>query len=217
MSKEASFDLLSGSSYSNTPLYASLLGLRQTFATHLGVPSNIPIISHNNTKVILRRESDVSYPYAYIVLNDFRVLRDQAPNKSIARRGNLIHTSEVTNSTIVKGYFFACEVNFELHWVHNQITDVIKYIEKLQILGAIDGFSFGVKVPNANEFIASVELPDGATSFPRAELDEPVDPSGIDVNTSMVLKTKIGLTRDVPKVNNEGIVTQTVSAHIPVL
>lgn len=210
MSNELNFNLLSGTQYANTPLYASFLGLRQTFAKHLGISSNIPIITHNNQKAILRKERNSSYPYAYILLSGLKVVRDQEPNKSIARRGSHISTQSATNATVAKGYLFKAEINFELHWLHNQITDVIMFIEKMSILGAIDAFTFNVTVPNVPEWVATVELPDGEIAIPRAELDDPAEPGAMDIAIQMVLKTRIGIVKDVPKVNNQGLVTQTV-------
>lgn len=206
---ENDFQLLSGTPYSNTPLYASLLGLRKTLSSHLNITENIPLITHNNQKSIFRRESVQKYPYSYILLNDFRIIRDQAPNKTIARRGSHISLSEITNSSVKKGYLFRSEINFEFHWIHNSITDVINFVEKITILGAIDGFTFNVKIPDIEEWVATVELPDNAITFPRNELEDPAEPSAMDVTVSMLLKTRAGIVRDVPKVNNRGEVTQS--------
>lgn len=212
---ELNFQLLSGTPYANTPLYASFLGLRKTLAKHLGVAENIPFITHNNQKSVLRREHGSKYPYSYILLNDFRIVRDRAPNKTVARRGSHISLDEVSNATVQKGYLFFSEINFEFHWIHNQITDVINFVEKLTILGSIDSFTFNVKIPSIDEFLATVELPDQAITLPRSELDDPSEPGGMDIPVSMVLKTRAGIVKDVPKVNNRGEVTQTLGVGDP--
>lgn len=209
-SKTETFDLLSGIKNKNTPLLLTLYGFRQSLGNHIGI-KNIPLVSHDNHKAVLRREHGSSYPYAYFKLNSFEIVRDDQVVKNIRRHASAISLDDLTNSTLTKGFLFPTKLSIEFHWVHSNILDVIQYIEKSAILGAVDGFSFQVNIPGIkSDWTASVDMDSGPITIPQAALEDSNEPGGMDIVSNFTIRTKTGIVKEVPKINNEGIVQRSV-------
>ncbi len=215
-SKTEGFDILGGVENKSTPLFATLYGFRKSLMSALGI-SALPMITHNDTKAVLKREHGPSYPYAYFRLADVRVKRDEQNLKLIRRHASSIQLSDFTNATITKGFLFPAELNVEVHWIHNNIVDTVNFVEKIGILSGVDGFSFTVHVPGISKdgWTASVSMDDSPIAIPPAELEDASNPSAYDISFNLTIRTKSGIMKEVPKINNEGTVTRRVGVEDP--
>ena len=207
------FDLLGNNKNIQTPLFMSLVGFRKTLSNHLGI-SELPLIMSSNTKVIMRRENEYSYPYGYFKLLSVEIQRDAQAVKTIRRTSSSITLDELTNAMISKGYLFPTKLETEVHFIHNDLRECLGFVEKLAILGAVDGFSFTVKMPGSTQWVVGVQMAEGPISFPDTSNEDPENPGAYDIQTSFTLNTKSGVIKSVPKINNEGKVTQFVGRNI---
>ena len=203
--KDHNFDLLSAVENNQTPLFMSLIGFRKTLSQHLGITS-MPMIMHSNVKAILRREQGPEFPYGYFKLTSFEIDKDKQAVKTLRRHGSTITLDQITNAMVSKGYLFPTKLTVEVHFVHNDVREVLKFVEKLTILGAVDAFSFTVNMPGATDWTVGVEMDSGPVSIPDVEFESD-DPNSFDITINFTLNTKAGVIKAVPKVNNEGNVT----------
>lgn len=205
------FDLLGSIKNSQTPLFLSLVGFRQSISRHLGIRT-LPMIMHDNAKAVMRREQ-ADYPYGFFRINSIEVKKDQQVVKTIKRHGSAITLDDITNATISKGYLFPATIAIELHFIHNNPQEVLLTVEKAAILGAVDAFSFEASMPGVGSWQVGVILDEGPIQIPAAEIENESEPSAHDITLSFQMNTRLGVTKAVPKINNEGKVTQRLVAN----
>jgi hypothetical protein len=165
---------------------------------------------HDDTKSVIRREQSAEFPYGFFRLNSFEIMRDAQVNKILKRHGTTLTVDEVTNATISKGYLFPCNLSVELHFIHNEPYEVLNLIEKCAILGAVDGFSFTVDMPGTSDWVVGVMMDEGPIEVPQVELENESDAAAFDIVMNFTLKTRVGVVKNVPKINNEGHVTRNI-------
>lgn len=206
--KGQGFDLLGAVKNAQTPFFMSLVGFRKSISKQFGVRV-LPLVMHDNAKAIVRREQDAEYPYGYFKINSLIVPRDKQPNKTLRRHGSTMSLEGATNSSITKGYLFPCSINLEMHFIHNDPVEVLRFIEKAAILGATGSLSFRVDMPGSTEFRVGVSIEDGPIELPSSELESETDAAAFDIMVSFRIDTRIGVFKDVPKINNQGHVTKS--------
>ena len=204
------YDLLSGKNTKESPLYASLYGARLSLQKSLGLKT-LSIIQHDNDKRILEQFGS-RYPYAFMRMTSLSIVKDMQNNRLIKRTGSMIQAEVIDTITIHKGYLFDAKINMELVFVTDQMVDALTYIEKLAILSATDSFTFTIRLPNSSEWQASIVFESEDFAIPQAVLEDEENPKALELNYSFYLKTKIGLIKQVSKINNEGRVDSTVIA-----
>lgn len=207
--KGQGFDLLSAVKNAQTPLFLTLIGFRKTISRHLGLRT-LPFILHDNPKAVVRREQNREYPYGFFRLNGFEILRDGQANKTLRRHGSTLTLDDITDAAISKGYLFPCMLGVELHFIHNDPQEVLHLIEKTSILGAVDGFSYKVTMPGSSDWVVGVQMNEGPIDIPQVELESETDAAAFDITLNFNLRTRVGVVKDVPKINNEGAVTQNI-------
>lgn len=210
--KGQGYDLLSSVKNAQTPLFLSLLGFRKSISRHLGLKT-LPFIMHDNPKAVVRRDQDAEFPYGYFRMRSFEIKRDGQANKTLRRHASTITLEEVTNAAIRKGYLFPCEIMLELHFMHNDPQEVLLLIEKCSILGAVDGFSFKVDMPGTTDWTVGVLLDEGPVDIPEVELENESDAAAFDIQLQFRMTTRVGIVKDVPKINNEGRVTRGIGVE----
>lgn len=214
--KAKGFDLLSAVKNTQTPLFLSLLGFRKSLSRHLGLKA-MPLIMHDNLKAALDKEDFPGYPYGYFRISSLEVKRDGQANKTLRRHGSTLTLEAITNAVVQKGYLFPCEIMVELHFIHNDSPEVLLFIEKCAILGAVDGFSFQVDMPGSTSWTVGVTMEEGPISIPDVELESESDAAAFDISVQFRINTRAGIVKNVPKINNEGKITKSfdIDSHQP--
>lgn len=208
--KTSSFDLLSGVRSNESPLYASLYGTKRALSVGLGLKT-VPIVQHDYDKRILSNEGGSRYPYAFIRLTSLRIEKENQNLKQIKRSGAAIQAqSNVDTLQIFKGYLFPSVISCELVFYTDAVLDALNYIQKLAILSATDSLSFEVKVPNISPWQVSVFFESDDFSIPTSILEDEENPKALELTYPFTIKTKLGIIKEVSKVNNEGRIEQSI-------
>lgn len=208
--KTSRYDLLSGVSANESPLYASLYGTRKALASGLGLRT-LPIIQHDNDKRILSDEAGSRYPYAFIRISSLRVDKEGQNLKQIKRSGSAIQAQDnVDTLQIFKGYLFPASISCELVFYTDAVLDALNYIQKLAILSATDSLSFEVKLPNCSSWQVGLFFESDDFSIPTSVLEDEENPKALELVYPFSIKTKIGIIKEVSKVNNQGRVEQSI-------
>lgn len=207
--KGRNFDLLSAVQNRQTSLYVTLLGFRASLSQKLGL-KELPLITHDDMKAELRRRDNPSYPYGFFSIESLEIKKDQTLNKSTRRHSSAIAFDTATNAIVNKGYLFPVDIQASVHFVHNDPRDVLLFLEKALILGAVDAFSFKASVPGIPDWTVGVAMADGPVSLPRSEFENEADAGAFDIEMQFTISTKLGIIKDVAKINNEGRVDMSV-------
>lgn len=210
--KSNTFDLIAGTESNSVPLLATLHGAKKSFCSNLGLES-CRVITHDNQKSILETEAKQRYPFAYLKLNSIGIKRDSLPNKNIRRHGSSIQATIGRQITIDKGYLFPSMLSTELTFITDDIMDAVKYIEKLAILSAFDGFSFELKMPEVTGFMVGIFQEGDSINIPQAVRESEENPAAFEIVVPFTIETKLGIVKQVAKVNNDAELTSTFTAR----
>lgn len=211
MDKTPEFSLLAKVRNKSSLVYHTLEGFRLAVMRALGI-TDMPLVMDDDIYNNLRKNKDYdSYPFGYFRVSSFRIIKERQAVKTLARHGMGVTFDELTNGTVSKSYLFNLELQVELHLISNDFDDVITAIEKVGIIASIDKFSFQLTVDPHPEFVVSVELQSDDVSFPTASKEEPAFPNAFDIPLQFKITTRCGVSKAVPKINNEGKATTNIS------
>ncbi len=196
----------------NSATYISLIAFREAAQRLLGI-DKLPMVQSQDVKRQLRaleaastNKQMMTYPFAYFNITRIAIDRDQMAIKTIARSG-LGHTlDEVENAVIKKALMFPAIIGVELHYLTNDLIRAIDFSTRANLMAAASKLNSRVSLDGAEWFV-EVRFPDTAVDFPRPDKDLEEDPEAFDLVINCEIHTKIGVMRNVPKVNNRGAVT----------
>lgn len=208
--KTNGYDLLGGTQTKNTPLIATLYGVRKSLAANLGL-STVRLVTHDNQKRILSTEAKSKYPYGYMRIRSLRIIKDRTNVQAIRRHGAVSSVKLGQEITIDKGYLFPASLAMELTFVSDDIFDVLHLTEKLAIISAYNGFTFGLTLPELeNEFFVAVKFESDDFSIPDSVLQDEQNPASMELTFPFTVETHLGIVKQVAKINNQGQVDHSI-------
>lgn len=209
MEHTKNFDLLDKQKDPDSALLVTLLGVRETLKHHLNLKGLAMVMRDDNHAALRKQPETENFPYGWFFVNNFNVLTDRQPNKTVGRHALGLSYEQFVNSAVDKAFMFPTELMIEFHYVTNDPIAVFRIMEKTTILSAIDKFSFESRV-DTFEWMTSMNLQDNSTPIPRAVLEDPQMPAAFDITFNFRVVSKIGIIKKVAKINNRGEVTQQV-------
>lgn len=201
----------------NSAAFLTLYTFRESVKRFFGV-EDFPLIQSNDVKREVRKSQGVDdpnhsvsniYPYSYWSLSDVGLVKDQQAIKGIARNSLGFTVDELANAVVKKAYLFPSSINVEMHYVTKDLVDAMTFITRALIVGHSGKLNAEVVMDGAKWFVTTV-MTSESVSIPRSDKDNEADPEAMDLVVSFRIDTKLGVMRDVPKINNRGTVTQSV-------
>lgn len=196
-------DLLGNTSFKQTHLYASFYGIRKSFK-HFFKVKELPFVHNNDVKQMLRAKMEPTYPYAYLSFTSIGNAENHLLSPNLRRHGTGMSRS-TSNSTITKHYHFPITLRYEFHYVTNDYIDAIRFISQALLL--TDSKSMNIKVTSdtVSSFV-EIKADSKEIAIPRADKDAENEPEAFDIVMAFTSSTWTGVSREVAKVNNLGIV-----------
>lgn len=201
----------------NSAAFLTLYTFRESVKRFFGI-EEFPLIQSNDVKREVRKSVGVDdpnhsvaavYPYCYWSLSDIGLVKDQQPIKGIARNSMGFTVDELQNAIVKKAYLFPSSINIEMHYLTKDLVDAMTFISRALIVGHSGKLNAKVQMDGAEWFV-TITMTSESISIPRSDKDSEADPEAMDLVVSFRIDTKLGVMRDVPKVNNRGTVTQGV-------
>lgn len=201
----------------NSAAYLTLYTFREAVKRFFGV-QEFPLIQSNDVKREVKKSLGVDdpnrsvsdiYPYCYWSISDIGLVKDQQPIKGLARNSMGFTVDELQNAIVKKAYLFPSSINVEMHYVTKDLVDATDFITRALIVGHSGKLNAKVEMDGAEWFVATF-LTSESVSIPRSDKDSEADPEAMDLAISFRIDTKLGVMRDVPKINNRGRVTKGV-------
>lgn len=195
----------------NSPAYLTLLGFRNLCQRFFKI-KDLPLIQSQDVKREIRQGVDAQnvnmqkYPYAYFSLTNLSLTKDQQSLKNIGRNSNGYTLEEIANAMVRKAFMFPASIGVELHYITNDLVDAVDFSTRTLILATTGKLNFKI-THEGTEWTVLVVPQSEDVSFSRTDKDNEPDPEGMDLVIAFSLQTRLGSMRDVPKVNNDGIVT----------
>ncbi len=207
--KTSRFNYIGGSAVTSSPLLSTLHGVKKSLVSTIGL-KKIFFITHNNQKIVAKKEAGSQYPYAFIRLQEVRTIKDRMPIKHIRRQGSSVQATIAREITIDKGFLFPTDLVCELTFVSDDILETFKFVEKFGILLASDALSFTLDLPGTSPFVVSMLSENDSISLPQIEIDAEENPGGLDIVIPITIRTNLGIVKQVAKINNEGHVDSSI-------
>ena len=135
--------------YETTMLSITLHGLRTSF--NRVIQSNTPIefAFTDRMKELLEKRHGYKlvYPYAYIVLNDLDLVKDQINTAAMARHG--VRRSTIQGDSIPIGFNFPLKLNITLNIVDSDIIRLLSLSQSILLSDASRAFNFAINARNS--------------------------------------------------------------------
>jgi len=198
----------------NSPAYLTLLGFRNLCQRFFRI-KELPLIQSQDVKREMRQGVDSQnvnmerYPYSYFALTNLALTKDQQSLKNIARNSTGYTLEEIANAMVKKAFMFPASIGVELHYISNDLVDAVDFSTRTLILAQTGKLNFKITHEGAEWTVVVVPQSEDV-SFSRTDKDNEADPEAMDLVISFSLQTRLGSMRDVPKVNNDGIVTTAI-------
>jgi hypothetical protein len=207
MSKSVT-DLLSGMDHDQSPLYISLYTFRESFKRHLRMAS-FSMVQTDDSKRTLRTNKDVDYPYGYFSVQDLAIQRDLQVIKTIQRVGYASQDPDIDSASLLKGYLFPAKCTIECHYFAKDIIQAFSFAERLGLMLAGGIFNSSVTL-DGHEWMVTIDDQQSPISIPTSVLEDESNPALHEITTNVEVSFRVGIIKEVPKVNNRGKVSQSV-------
>lgn len=207
---ERNIDFLDGAEKSNVPLTASLIGFKQSFIQNFGI-RKFPLVMHDNPlKAVKKLYGDAHYPYGYFRMNNLVLSDEISITQNIRRMGSSVTLSDLVNATVNKNFMFAADITIECKLLDNDMERILDFVQKLAIINACRLLSFDVKLPSGEEWNVNVKADTNGAAIPSPMDEDEAKASVYEIDFSYTIQSKIGISKEVAKINNLGTITTNV-------
>jgi hypothetical protein len=202
----------------NSAAYLTLYSFRESLKRFFQL-DEIPLVQSQDVKREMKKGVDdpnravaTKYPYAYFSLSSIGLVKDQQGIKQIARNSLGMTLDDLANASIGKAYLFPAKIAVEFHYVTNDLVSAIDFSTKALIVTHSGKLNLRVELDGTSS-IVGVTASSEEVSMPRSDKEAEGDPEGFDLAISFDIQCKLGVVKQVPKVNNRGTVTQSVDVR----
>ena len=196
-------DILGSATFKQTHMYASFQGVQRVFKKFFNI-KELPFVHNNELKILQRQKLQPSYPYAYMSVNAIGLPEGGLNGATLGRHGTGMSLSQA-NATLTKHYMFPISVQLEFHYITDNTLDALLFMNKALLLMNTKKLSFRLTV-NGVSGVVGIICDNTEIQLPRADKDNEVDPEGHDIALNYRIATWTGVSREVAKVNNAGII-----------
>lgn len=203
----------------NAPMYLTLYTFRESIKRFFGIDA-LPMIQSQDVKREVRKGIDdpnanmMRYPFAYFSVTGLSLIRDQQPTKSIARNSMGVTFDDLTNLALKKAFLFPATLQITLHYLTNDMVRALDFSSRALIVATTGKINSEVELDGVKWFVTT-RVDSESVSLEPTDKESEQNPDAMDVQITFSVDTKLGAIRDVPKVNNAGIVTQSINVGKP--
>lgn len=190
-------------------LEISLKALQTMLVRDLGLKRIIVVMNDEGKQEVYRQmversqqqpDKRISYPFAFLKVQELALDRDHMPVKNIRRHGLRIGTDGSTFSTSMKAYVFPMHLSVELTIDDDDPNRVFILSQALTMLGAASAANFNIRLGADFIYNSKIEFPESYTIAP-GEVNNPAIPGAMEIVSTFILNTHGGFLRDVAAVN----------------
>lgn len=188
-------------------LKATLAGVQRTVRTTLGIDRFVLSVNNNPKQGIRSLFGSTDYPYGWAKFPTISLDAETAMLKGIARRGSGWGTGKIDSSATVKiNHYFPAKLTMDCYVKFQQYDDVLVFAQLLLIASAGDLLNFKISLPT-EEIHVKTKVEGNSLTVPQIDdLEEGSTPGTYEFQFALAIDTKIGFSRDIAKINNEGTI-----------
>lgn len=170
--------------------------------------------SAESIRKLLGNTNDVPIEYPYGFFSITSIGHDTSgPNaKNVARNesGRAV-SGDMSNTDIFKLYRLQVKLSIEVVLRFDRFNQMLKFVEKFVWALAAKGYNTGIVLDNKDSWNVIVGG-DATISIPKMTIEDETRPGIYEIVHQLEITTQIGYDVEVPKLNNQGIVTTNVVA-----
>lgn len=186
---------------------------------------HVPLVLDEDWKGALKKvygiadnvESKIPSPYCYIKITNIGLREGTHNAKTIARSGSGYNISgeesgDLSNSNVEKNYHYWGDIQIELCVGYREFQKFFAFCEKLSIAIKSGGFAC-FPIVEGNRWSVTVDQSASSIPIQLATKDDASNPHWFTLNHALTIWTQFGVSVEVPKLNNEGVVTTNIRAE----
>lgn len=126
-----------------------LHGLRNSFNRVIQSSSVIEFTFSDRIKELYtqKTKSRLAYPYAYIIINDVELVKDQINTGAMARRG--IYKEKLQGNAVPMSYLFPFKMNLSLNVLDSDVQSLFALSQAIFLADASRGLNFAIRAHGA--------------------------------------------------------------------
>lgn len=154
----------------------------------------------------------IDYPYGFFSISSIGhdTTGPNAKNAARNEAGRSV-SGDMSNTDIFKLYRLQVKLNIEVVLRFNKFNQMLKFVEKFVWALAAKGYNTGVKLESGDSWNVIVGG-DATISIPKMTIDDETRPGIYEIVHQLEITTQIGQDVEVPKLNNQGVVTTNLVA-----
>ena len=195
----------------NTLLNASLTGFANkiremfelnVFALNIANNPKRAVEIHNGGK-------PANLPYGWYTPSTLDLDTGNNNLTNISRYGSSIAVPNGETSTLKQSYFFPCNIPLDIVVRFDEQAAATIFAQRMIVALPAKLLNFELEISAVQDKFTVVVDSGGSYSIPFPKIDDIDNPNGLyyEIQFNLTLKTKIGILRDVAKLNNNGTIT----------
>jgi len=205
--------------YETTVLNLTLHGLRQSFNRIIEATTPIEFAFTDRMKELLEKRAgqNLKYPYAYIVLNDLDLVKDQINTATMAHSG--FKSRRLEGDSVPVSFAFPIKFNITLNVVDSDDKRMLSLAQALLLADVSRAFNFTINA-NGQQTIVKVARTSNM-SFPENMINTDTEQDFATARTTMTfeVQSRMGFTTLVPALKqiNVNVYTAAPQGQDPIL
>lgn len=147
------------------------------------------------------QNSDLRFPYSYLVLQNLAATTDQQNNYAVKKHGQFIPRYESHNFAS-KAYFFPFDMGTEFHFITDDPDALLSLQIAMGILGASGGIAFRISAGEKFQVNVRLEIPPD-TPINLQEEQSANLPEANELTCNIILHAHFGFIREVSAVTSQ--------------
>lgn len=155
-------------------------------------------------------DQPLEYPYGFFSISSIGHDTSGPNAKNVARNGTSISVvGDMSNTDIFKHYRLQVKINVEVVLRFDSFMSMLKFVEQFVWAVAAKAYNTGIIIDEKDHWNIIVGG-ESTITIPKQTIDDETRPGIYEIVHQLEITTQIGQDVEVPKINNQGIVTTNV-------
>ncbi len=192
----------------NTLLNATFSGFQNKIQEQFELNAFVPNLSNNPKRGVEIKNGGkpANLPYGWYTPSSLELDTERANLSNLSRYGSASPAANGETSTLKQSYFFPATIPIDVIFRFSDYEQALVFTQRMALSLPAKLLNFEISIASVcDKFTVEINA-GGSLSVPWPKIDDLDNPNGqyYEIQLSMTIKTKVGILRDVTKLNNYG-------------
>lgn len=192
----------------NTLLSATLTGVQNKIQELFELNAFVINISNNPKRVVEIKNGGkpANLPYGWYTPSSIELDQERGNLTNLSRHGSALAVPNGETSTLKQSYLFPANIPVDATFRFSDYEQACIFAQRMALALPAKILNFEINIKAVGDKFTVEVNAGGSFSVPYPKIDDLDNPNGqyYEIQLSLTIKTKIGLLRDVAKLNNNG-------------